>query len=240
MPVTTGDKKPLVTVITVVYNDASHLEETILNVLSLDCVSLAYIIVDGGSTDGTVDLIKKYEARLAWWVSEPDGGIYDAMNKGWAAASSDSYILFIGSGDRVISFPANLGTFKPDDVLYGDVQLEGRLFRGEAGFGLRCNNTLHHQALLVHKSLHPEPPFDTGFKVYADFDFNQRLLKSGVRFVHIPEFRSFASPGGLSSRKVHVETLQIVRKNFGMLQCAVALVCLTVQKMLRSITGAEK
>lgn len=234
MPVAINEKKPLITVITVVYNDALHLEETIRSVLDLGRDDLAYIIVDGGSSDGTVDLIRTYESRLSRWVSEPDRGIYDAMNKGWAAASSDSYILFLGAGDRIVSLPPDLGMFRPDDVLYGDVRLEGRVFRGAAGFGLRCNNTLHHQALLVHKSLHPDPPFDTRFKVYADFDFNQRLMKLGARFVHSPAFRSSALPGGVSSRKAHLETLRIVRKNFGLLWCGIASVYLLLQKVART------
>jgi glycosyltransferase involved in cell wall biosynthesis len=231
MSISETDKKPLVTVITVVYNGAGYLEETIRSVLALDYDNIAHIIVDGGSTDGTVDLIRKYELQLAWWISEPDSGIYDAMNKGWAAAPSDSYILFLGAGDHIVSLPVHLGEFSPDEVIYGDVQLEGRLFRGEAGFGLKCNNTLHHQALMVNKRLHPEPPFDTRFKVYADFDFNLRLLRSGARFVYAPEFRSIALPGGVSSRKAHSETLRIVRKNYGLAGCALALVYLVLNKL---------
>ncbi|MGB9082593.1 MAG: hypothetical protein WCD00_14955, partial [Desulfuromonadaceae bacterium] len=122
---------------------------------------------------------------------------------------------------------------------YGDVQLEGRVFRGEAGFGLRCNNTLHHQALLVHKSLHQDLPFDTRFKVYADFDFNQRLMKSGAHFVYSPALRAAALPGGVSSRKAHLETLQIVRKNFGLLWCGVASFYLLLQKVARTLGAAR-
>jgi glycosyltransferase involved in cell wall biosynthesis len=237
MSIPEGEKKPPVTVITVVYNGAAHLEETIRSVQSLDYDNIAHMVVDGGSTDGTVDLIRKYESQLVWWISEPDHGIYDAMNKGWAAASPDSYILFLGAGDIISSLPAHLGEFRPHEVPYGDVQLEGRLFRGAAGFGLRCNNTLHHQALLVPKLLHPEPPFDTRFKVYADFDFNLRLLKSGARFVHAPEFRAAALPGGVSSRKAHGETLRIVRKNYGLAGCALALVYLVLKKLLKKGSG---
>lgn len=231
-----GEKRPLVTIITVVYNAVDYLEETIRNVLNLDYGAIAHIIVDGGSTDGTVDLIRKYEDRLAWWLSEPDNGIYDAMNKGWSAASTDSYILFLGAGDHILSFPSHLEEFSPNDVLFGDVQLEGRLFRGEAGFGLKCNNTLHHQALLVHKSLHPEPPFDTQFMVYADFDFNQRLLKLGAHFVYCSDLRSCALPGGLSSSKAYRETLQIVAKNFGPAWTLVAFCYLALCKVWRFVS----
>jgi len=239
MTISEGEEKPLVTIITVVYNGAAHLEETFRSVQALDYDNLAHMVVDGGSTDGTVDLIRKHESRLAWWVSEPDHGIYDAMNKGWAAASPDSYILFLGAGDTILSLPLQLGAFCPDEVLFGDVQLEGRLFRGEAGFGLKCNNTLHHQALLVPKLLHPEPPFDTRFKVYADFDFNLRLLKSGARFVHVPEFRAAALPGGVSSRKAHGETLRIVRKHYGLAGCVLALVYMLLKKLLNKGSGTR-
>lgn len=237
MPVPVGENTPLVTVITVVRNDAVLLEETIRSVLALDYGNTAHIIVDGGSTDGTVEVIQRHEAHLAWWTSEPDSGIYDAMNKGWAGAEA-GYILYLGAGDRILSLPAAMGQYGPRDVIYGDVQLADRLFRGRAGFALTCNNTLHHQALLVHKSLHPEPPFDTRFKVYADFDFNQRLMKSGARFVHAREFRAFASPGGLSSRKAHGETMRIVRKNYGVFRCVIASVYLLLRKITHSLGAA--
>lgn len=230
---------PLVTVITVVYNGAPHLEETIRSLQEMDArFRIEHIIVDGGSHDGTVDVIRRNEQRIAWWCSEPDNGIYDAMNKGWQAASPDSFILFLGAGDRLLSLPESLASYTPQDVVYGDVQLAGRLFRGRAGFGLKCNNTLHHQALLVHRSLHPAPPFDTRFRVYADFDFNQRLMKLGARFVRADGFRASALPGGLSSRKAHRETLMIVRKNLGVGWCVIAVCFLVIRKML-SCCGGE-
>jgi len=236
MAVVGGGEKPLVTVITVVYNGADHLEETIRSVLALEYDNLAYIIVDGGSTDGTVGLIRRYAERLYWWTSEPDRGVYDAMNKGWGAAP-ESFILFLGAGDRILSLPVQMERFSPRDVVYGDVQLEERLFRGRAGFALKCNNTLHHQALLVRKSLHPSPPFDTRFTVYADFDFNQRLLREGVRFVHASDLRAYALPGGLSSRKAHLETLRIVRKNFGLAWSVLAFCYLAGRKVLSAGSG---
>ena len=73
---------PLITVVTVVFNDVQHIEDTILSVVNQTYPNIEYIIIDGGSTDGTIDIIKKYEERIAYWVSEPDKGIYDAMNKG--------------------------------------------------------------------------------------------------------------------------------------------------------------
>lgn len=87
-----------ISVITVCYNAVSSLEKTILSVLNQTYSNIEYIIIDGGSTDGSVDIIKKYIDRLAYWVSEPDNGVYDAMNKGVCAASGD-WVNFMNAGD---------------------------------------------------------------------------------------------------------------------------------------------
>ena len=75
-------KKPLISIITVIYNDGKKLEETILSILSQTYDNLEFIIIDGSSTDGTIDIIKKYEDKIDYWISEKDSGIFDAMNKG--------------------------------------------------------------------------------------------------------------------------------------------------------------
>lgn len=77
---------PLISVITVSYNAVSTIEDTILSVINQTYPNIEYIIIDGGSADGTVDIIEKYVDRISYWVSEPDKGIYDAMNKGLKVA----------------------------------------------------------------------------------------------------------------------------------------------------------
>lgn len=89
---------PLVSIITVVRNDVSHIEETMLSVLNQTYPNIEYIVIDGGSTDGTVEIIQKYADKLAYWVSEPDGGIYPAMNKGLQYATGE-WVNFMNSGD---------------------------------------------------------------------------------------------------------------------------------------------
>ena len=89
---------PKISIITPCYNAVKHIEETILSIVSQDYSNLEYIIIDGGSTDGTVDIIKKYEDKITYWISEKDTGIYNAMNKGILAAKAE-FCQFLNSGD---------------------------------------------------------------------------------------------------------------------------------------------
>jgi glycosyltransferase involved in cell wall biosynthesis len=206
-------------VITVVLNAAAELERTIASVLEQKAHrELDYLIIDGGSTDGTVDVIRRYADRLYFWSSEPDGGVYHAMNKGWSAAPRDSFVLFLGAGDLIISLPQGLDGYGSRDILYGRVLMgEERVFRPRADFHLKLYNSLHHQALLINKGCHPQPPFDTRYRLYADFDLNLRLLQNGARFVEAPDFLSRALPGGLSDHRDFPESLRVIGKNFGLL-----------------------
>jgi glycosyltransferase involved in cell wall biosynthesis len=214
---------PLITIITVSYNAVNVIEETILNVLGLSYGNIEYIIIDGGSTDGTVDIIKKFESRLKYWVSEPDKGIYDAMNKGWALADDESFILYLGAGDRIIQMPAEM-SFYNADVVYGDVEIGNKyLYRSKHNFMLRLGNTIHHQAELVRKKIHISPPFLLKYKIYADFNFNQILLLSGARFKKDELFRSFALEGGVSYKFNKIEPLAIVKENFGVMHHFLAM-----------------
>jgi hypothetical protein len=99
-PAETEAGMPVVSIITVVFNSETLLERTIQSILGQTYPNIEYIIIDGGSRDGTVDIIRKYEDRIAFWISEPDKGLYDAMNKGLAAATGD-FVWFLNSGDLV-------------------------------------------------------------------------------------------------------------------------------------------
>jgi glycosyltransferase involved in cell wall biosynthesis len=206
--------EPKFTIVTVVFNADSLLESTIHSVIANSKNNVDYIIVDGGSSDGTLDVIKQYEAHLKSWVSEKDNGIYDAMNKGWSMADPNSTILFLGAGDKLLSLPS-----KPllDRIVYGRVALgdEGKVFYSSANWKLLFGNALHHQALFIPKQFSLHPPFDTKYKVYADFDFNQRLYKEGRPFEYSKDFMGYALPGGVSEKFYMHEMADIIYKNYG-------------------------
>ena len=118
-------RAPLISVITVSYNAVTTIEQTILSVINQTYSNIEYIIIDGGSTDGTVDIIRKYADRIAYWVSEPDKGIYDAMNKGTKKANGE-YIAFLNSDDwyelDAVSIIAQFADGK-NDLISGIIKL---------------------------------------------------------------------------------------------------------------------
>src|SRR5690606_31234544 len=116
---------PTLTVITVVYNNAAGIERTIISDTSQTYQHSEDVIIDGGSTDGTVDIIRRHAGRLARFVSEPDKGIYDAMNKGLELATGD-YVLFMNSGDEIYAADTVATVFAaaPNaDIYYGETEM---------------------------------------------------------------------------------------------------------------------
>lgn len=187
-------QKPLISIITVVLNGAKTLEQTIASVLSQTYDNVEYIIVDGGSTDGTIDIIKKYEERIDYWISEPDEGIYDAMNKGLMLCSGD-FIGIINADDYYVPDAlqevAESISSEGADIIYGNMRLiaseggEVLQYRRASHQKLIFGMSLNHPATFVSKELYKEGLFDTAYKLAADYDFLLRQKIHGASFQHI-------------------------------------------------------
>lgn len=148
--------KPLVTVITVVYNGAQYLGRTIESVINQRYDNLEYIVIDGGSTDGTLDLMRRYDDVIDYWVSEPDAGIYDAMNKG-AMCGSGTYLLFLNARDElVVDLSEIAGSLSGDYVLlYGRANMleENRRVAYVKGKELKSPRKLITGTPLCHQAI---------------------------------------------------------------------------------------
>ena len=187
-----NQKKPLITVVTVCYNAVNELEKTMLSVLNQTYDNIEYIVIDGGSKDGTVDIIKKYADRLAYWVSEPDKGIYDAMNKGVKAATGE-WINFMNAGDcfrnRTSVETVALNISSNIDIAYGNAYLQfkdGEIkYNAEPIDVVRKRMAFCHQTAFIRSSLHKNCPFDTHYKLSADYNFFFNSYRNGCRFQYI-------------------------------------------------------
>lgn len=183
-----------ITIVTICYNAIQSLERTILSVVNQKNVDVDYVIIDGGSTDGCVDLIKKYSDRISYCVSEPDKGIYDAMNKGINKASGE-WINFMNAGDEFAN-PSVLEKislyFTPEaDVVFGDIivtkQCNSYICKANPHAIKDFSNLsmgFNHQASFVRTSLAKSTPFDLKFRLAADYNMMVSLYIMGKSFVY--------------------------------------------------------
>lgn len=198
---------PKVSVITVVYNGADTIEQTIKSVLGQTYKNLEYIIIDGASTDGTQKVIEKYQDSIACYVSEPDKGIYDAMNKGIKYATGD-IIGIINSDDWYAGDAVEkaVAVFNIDeaDVVYGKVlfgEKEGDMKPLPVYFieTLWYQMAVPHPSVFVKKHIYREYGlFDLQYGIAADYEFMLRLYSSKVKIIFIDEFMAYFRDGGVS------------------------------------------
>ena len=170
---------PKISVITVVYNDVNNIEETILSVLSQSYPNVEYIIIDGDSTDGTIEIIKKYNSRIPYWISEKDEGIYDAMNKGLKYASGD-WAIFMNSGDWFYDETVIEKVFSDKyssavGVIYGAVEFrfanEKIIQQPYSLPHILKGMAFSHQSAFVRTSLLKQSPYNVHFRIVADYEF---------------------------------------------------------------------
>lgn len=200
---------PLVSIVTVCRNAASEIEATIASVTLQTYAPIEYIIVDGASTDGTIEVICRSCDKIDKWVSEPDAGIYDAMNKG-ARLATGEWIIFMNAGDRFYSNDAVKdllrGHMGDADFLYGDheVRYPGgsrRIQRAAAPSSLWKGMICSHQALLSRTTLLRQNPFDTSKRITADFAFLLQQQVNGRRIEHRDVMVASILAGGVSDTR---------------------------------------
>ena len=222
---------PKLTVITIVFNNVRDIERTINSVLNQTYKKIEYIIIDGKSTDGTLDVIEKYKGKISKIVSEPDKGIYDAMNKGLALATGD-YVLFMNSGDEIYDETTVEDIFDSApgaDIYYGETEMYNdsweslgrRRHEAPEQFdwkSFKYGMNISHQAIYIRKSI--ITPYDLSYKYSSDIDWIIKAAKKASSIVNAHRYVAKYLVGGMSKKK-HSESLKerfkIFTKYYGLI-----------------------
>lgn len=214
---------PLFSIITINLNDLPGLKKTIESVRSQSFTDFEYIIIDGASTDGSIDFIKAHGDKINYWVSEKDRGIYDAMNKGIAVARGE-YCLFLNSGDYLyredtLQNVADRGLSA--DIIYGDVmQARNEVITGRKNSPDKISvfflliGGIPHQAQFIKRILFVKyGNYSTAYKISSDYEFFVRLfINNMLRVKHIPLPVSVFDISGISGNPLNIKTHYMERR----------------------------
>lgn len=200
-----------ITIITVCYNASSCIEKTIQSIINQTYSNIEYIIIDGKSTDSTLNLIRKYEKYISHWISEPDNGVFDAMNKGISMASGE-YIIFMNAGDyfaetsiiedvvNYIMHNNNADVYHGD--IYRDIKSPKHIWK-DIPFYLNKKKlkgmNICHQAIFTKLSTAKKYYFDTSYKVSADYNMMMQIFKDKGSFKYIPLNIAIYNTTGIST-----------------------------------------
>ncbi|MCK5505865.1 MAG: glycosyltransferase [Thermodesulfovibrionia bacterium] len=204
--------RPLVSIITPSYNSGKYLEATIRDILDQDYSNIEYIVIDGGSTDESISIIKQYEKNITYWVSEPDEGISDAFNKGIKVSKGEIIgIHNAGDGypDGAIEIAVKSLFENPDyDFVYGDMVYTDsagkpeHVMKGERNYLDKINSTLptlNHPTVFVRRNVYETCGlFDTSYKIAMDYEFFLRITHAGKKGRYIEKPLALMALGGIS------------------------------------------
>lgn len=216
--------KPLISVATVVFNGEKTIEKTINSIINQTYDNIEYIIIDGASTDDTLDIIKKYEGKIDYWQSEPDEGIYDAMNKCLDLAKGE-FIIFMGCDDVFFSpyiIDVIISQIRDlNSIYYGDVfyKKSRKIYNGKFSSIKLCCCNICHQSILYPKKVYKNMKYETKYKILADWNYNLTSWNK-YDFNYIPLVISIYNDEGRSQtedRLFNADHHKIIKKNFGFL-----------------------
>lgn len=209
-----------VSIITVCYNSEADIENTVKSIVPFVSNTVEYVVIDGGSTDNTLSILYKYKDKIAKLISEPDNGIYDAMNKGIKNATG-KWCIFINCGDALLMLPKQLYCSDNDKYagIFAAVRVEDDVIvKPSFNWKLKIRNSIPHQGLFYNKSL-INVHFDTQYKIFSDYDFNLKMYKKGIDYLIVSEVVAFHSLVGVSNNKKAAQELFVVIKKNGGLFC---------------------
>jgi glycosyltransferase involved in cell wall biosynthesis len=197
---------PLISIVTIVFNGEKYIEQTINSVIGQSVQNYEYIVVDGGSTDGTLDILKKYNDKIDYWLSEPDKGISDAFNKGIALCKGE-WIGIINADDwyELDTFNNIIQQAKVSNssVIYGDMQVwkdEKKSFMAISVIqDMKKSMSINHPSIFVKRDVYNRlGMFSLDYKIAMDYEFLIKLIMKNIKFDYLPRVLSNFREGGMS------------------------------------------
>lgn len=207
-------------IITVNYNNRDGLRKTIESVIHQTYRDFEYIVIDGGSTDGSIEVLKDYDEHITYWISEPDKGIYNAMNKGIAIATGE-YLNFMNSGDCFYASNVleNVSKYNYDtDFIVGkDYHFNEKLQKGHASIQPPRTTMIHffvatldHQSSFIRRNLFIDSPYDEKYRLVSDWIFfTEKIVKEQKQVQFIPEIICRREEGGISEQQQEKNKIEI-------------------------------
>ena len=213
-PTVSEGYRPWITMITVTFNAEATLTKTIDSIIAQDYPNLEYLVIDGGSTDSTLEILQRYDSHITHWRSEPDQGLYDAMNKGISLSQGD-IIGLLNAGDILApeSFQNIVQAYDMTQkaaVYTGDCQV----FLSDHYSSIELGNPeklpkrmIPHSSVFVDKKIYIEQGFfSLSYKAASDYDFLYRCYQVGVPFHYLPKTLTIAEPRGVSGNYYQAES----------------------------------
>lgn len=204
-------------IITINYNNCKGLKKTIDSVVSQTFRDFEWIVIDGGSTDGSRELLEQYAEQFAYWVSEPDKGIYNAMNKGIKVAQGE-YLQFLNSGDWLCDETALERCFAHKfsaDFAYGNLYFAldgkevGRCFQPkELTFRVLLESTILHSPTFIRRKIIANELYDENLRIVSDWKFFLRQALRNRTFEYIDEFVTFFDKTGISTINKELDRIE--------------------------------
>ncbi len=213
----------MISIITINFNNKAGLEKTIQSVVQQSGLSFEYIVIDGNSTDGSISVIKKYSSQITYWISEPDSGIYNAMNKG-ITASNGNYLLFLNSGDtlhsKTILAKVNKHLSGNKDIYYGNIMLckngvkKIDIYPNKLSLSFLYRKSLPHPASFIKRSLFDKVSlYNEKLKLVSDWEFFMcAILKYSATAEHIDIIVSDFDLNGISNSILNRKDMNKERK----------------------------
>ena len=212
---------PRITVCIVVFNGRRHISDALASVANQSYSHLELIVIDGGSTDGTLEVLNEYAGKITKLVSEQDSGVYDAMNKACAIAHGD-WLIFLGCDDVLSGSLETIARRLTTNstVYYGNVIIRstGRTYGGRFSRYRLMQSNICHQAIFYPRAIYKTNSYTLKYRLLADYEYNLRLIGHGVKFeymnIDVAVFNA-AGASGAGDPDFELDKLLIIRQNFG-------------------------